>query len=259
MKKIKKYLAIFKYSLKAQLTFLPDYLFSMFSFTIHIFIFSELWDYILRGKDIVGYNKSELMWYIIIAECVTYSVIKSHKKIGEMVKNGDVANMLLKPVDMISYFIAENSAVIIKGIINIGLAIILGFAFAGPIKVSVISLVYTLVAVFIGIIIEGLVQIFIGIIAFYTEENESFYFVIQKLGLLAVFTPLEFYPEILQKLLFFLPTTQMVYAPSKIFAKFNIETANMLIIIEIMSALVMYVLLRIMYKKGVEKINLNGG
>ena len=41
-------------------------LFSLISFTIHVFVFNELWDYILKGKDIVGYSKNELIWYIII-------------------------------------------------------------------------------------------------------------------------------------------------------------------------------------------------
>ena len=256
---MRKYLAILNYSLKTQLTFLADYLFSLFSFTIHIFVFNELWDYILQGKDVVGYSKSELIWYIIVAECITYSSFKSYKKIGEMVKQGDIANMLLKPVDIVNYLLAENTSVFIKGAINIFWGIVLGFVLAGPIKVSVMGCVFALVAVLIGIFIGCLVQIFLGILAFFTEENQSYYLVIQKFSFFVVFTPLEFYPTIIQKLLYFLPTTQMVYAPAKIFSKFDINMAIQLIIAEILSGIVLYVVIRIMYKKGVEKINVNGG
>lgn len=256
---MKKYFAIFKYSLKTQLTFIIDYLFSLFSFSIHIFIFYELWDYILQGKSIVGYTKEELIWYIIIAECVTYSSMSTYKKIGAMVKQGDIANMLIKPVDMISYFIAEGSSIIIKGFINIIWAIVLGFAFAGTLDFSVLMIVFTFISIFIGIFMGILLQIFTGILAFYIEENQSCWLVLQKLSFFAVFTPLEFYPKIVQKILYFLPTTQIVYAPAKIFTNFSINIAIQCLIVQILSGIVLYVFIRVMYKRGVEKINVNGG
>ncbi len=256
---MKKYLAIFKYSLKTQFTFLADYLFSLFSFSVHVFIFNELWDYILKGKTVLGYSKSELIWYIIIAECITYSSLKNYKKIGEMVKQGDIANMLLKPVDILNYLFCENSAVIIKSIINIIWAIVLGVILAGPINVSLASCIFGFVAIIIGIVIGILIQIFLGVLAFFTEENQSYYMVLQKLSFFVVFTPLEFYPKIVQNILFFLPTTQYIYAPAKIFTKFSYNLGIKLLVVEILSSIVMYLLLRVMCKKGVEKINVNGG
>ncbi len=256
---MKKYFAILKYSLKTQLVFFADYLFSLFSFTIHVFVFNELWDYILQGKDIVGYSKSELIWYIIIAECITYSSLKTYKKIGEMVKQGDIANMLLKPIDIVNYLFIENSSVIIKMFINIIWAIVLGITMAGPIKITVESVIFTFIATVLGVLIGCLLQIFMGILAFFTEENQSFYLVFQKLSFFVVFTPLEFYPKIVQNILFFLPTTQMIYAPAKIFSKFDISLALNLLFVEFLSGLALYTVIRFAYKKGVEKINVNGG
>ena len=69
----------------------------------------KLRDFILKGKEIVGYTKSELIWYIIIAECILYSGDKKFNKIGDMVKQGDIANMLIKPIDTVNYFIAETT------------------------------------------------------------------------------------------------------------------------------------------------------
>lgn len=256
---MRKYLAILKYSLKTQFTFIFDYLFSLFSFTIHVLVFNQLWDYILQGKTVVGFTKSELIWYIIIAECVTYSSQSAYKKIGEMVKQGDIANMLIKPVDVINYFLAENSAIIIKGIINIFWAIVLGITLAGPIEVTAQSVIFTLLSIIIGIATGCLLQIFCGIIAFFIEENQSFWLVLQKLSFFVVFTPLEFYPKFLQNILYFLPTTQTVYAPAKIFTKFDLSLAINMLTTQCIIAIIFYLVIRIMYKKGVEKINVNGG
>lgn len=256
---MRKYIEIFKYSVKAKMTFLWNYLFSLCSFAIHVFIFNELWDYILKGKMIAGYTKTELIWYIIIAEFITYTKESKYKQIASMVKQGDIANMLIKPVDMIHYFIAEDTSLIIKGFINFGFAIVLGMVLAGPIEVTLGNIILMLIASIIGIFIGILIQILIGVISFFTEENNSIYLVLQKMTLLVVFTPLEFYPEIIQKIFGIFPTTYYVYAPAKIFTNASLETAFGLLGLEIISALVLYGIIRILYMKGVEKINVNGG
>jgi ABC-2 type transport system permease protein len=232
---------------------------SLLSFAIHIFVFNELWDYILQGKSIEGYSKSQLIWYIIIAEFIIYSYDTTFRKIAQMVKQGDIANMLIKPVDMISYFIAESSSNIIKVIVNAVFGVILGITFAGPINVSFSSLVFTIVACMIGIFNGICLQILIGILAFFTEENKSFRLVIQKMIFFVVFTPLEFYPSVIQKILSCLPTTYMVYAPAKIFTNFDMQLACKLIFYEIISFVFVYSLLRVLYRKGVKNINVNGG
>ena len=176
-----------------------------------------------------------------------------------MVKQGDIANMLIKPIDIINYFIAESSSLIIKTIINIIFGIILGITLAGKIEITFMSAIITITAIVIGVIIGVLLQIFVGIIAFFTEENKSFWLILQKLSFFVVFTPPEFYPEIIQKILYFLPTTYLVYTPAKIFVNFELNGALKLLILEIVSAIFIYVIIRIMYNKGVEKINVNGG
>ena len=256
---MRKYIEIFKYSIKSKLTFIWNYMFSLFSFGIHVFIFNELWDYILQGKLVAGYTKEELIWYIIIAEFITYTNEKKHKQISSMVKQGDIANMLIKPVDMVHYFIAEDSSLIIKGTINFIFGILLGLILAGPIEVSLINIIMMIIASIIGVFIGSLLQILIGVISFFTEENNSVYLILQKFSLLVVFTPLEFYPAIIQKIFLCLPTTYFVYVPAKIFTNASIVEVYGLLGLEILSAVFLYILIRILYKKGVEKINVNGG
>lgn len=256
---MRKYLEIFKYSVKTQLTFIVDFFVSLISFGIHIIVFNELWEYILQGKEIVGYTREELIWYIIIAEFITYSTFKVYRKIGDMVKSGTIANMLIRPVDFVNYTIAENLSVYIKAFINMIFAIAIGLVLVGNINISISAVIFTLVAAIIGVFINILIQLFIGLIAFYTEENQSVYLIIQKLSFFLVFTPIEFYPSIVQKIFYMLPTTYCVYAPAKIFTNFEIGEAAMLIGLEILSAAILYGIIRIMYAKGVKKINVNGG
>lgn len=256
---MKKYIEILKYSLKQKINFLPDYIFSIISFGIHVFVFNELWDYILQGKNIEGYTKTELIWYIIIAELITYSINNIFKEISDTVKNGEIAVMLLKPINYIGYLIADSSSVIIKFGVNLIFAIVLGNVLAGPIQISVFGLFIVFISILISVFLGILMQIFVGLLSFYTEENRSFWLIIQKIQLLVLFTPLEFYPDVIQKILYMFPTTHMIFTPSKILVDFASAKIMSLIIFQIISVIIMLAIIVIMYKRGVKKINVNGG
>lgn len=256
---MKKYIEIFKYSLKQNLTFKTNYIFSIFSLAIHLFVFNELWDYILQGKEVVGLNKNQLIWYIIITEFITYSFNRTYKNVSDMVKNGDIANLLTKPVDYICYKFMEDISVIIKVAINVISIIVIGLILTGPIKCTLSSILFTIVSTIIGIITEIFIQIFIGLLAFKFEDNKGIWLIVQKLSLLVVFTPVEFYPNLFQKILYCLPTTYMVYVPARIFIGLEIKNTILLILIEFICLIIWYMGTRLLYKRGVEQINVNGG
>ena len=262
--KMKKYLSIFKYSLKTNMIFLFDYLFSTVSFAIHMLVFNFLWDYILKDGSVYGYNKTELIWYIVAAEFITYGVTIFYKKISEMVKDGTIANMLIKPINLITYFLFEQSANVLKIFINFIAGIIIGTLMTienGHIalEVSTISILFFIISSMFSFIIAAMIQVSLGFVSFFMEEVRSLWFIIQKAQLLLVFIPIEFYSGIIQKILLFLPTTYMIYAPARILVKFNFETSVMLIVSQIFMIFIMLLIAVILYKKGVKRINVNGG
>jgi len=48
--KLKKYLAVMKFSIKTEFTFKVNYFAALLSFAVRIFVFSLLWEYILSRK-----------------------------------------------------------------------------------------------------------------------------------------------------------------------------------------------------------------
>ena len=65
---MKKYLAFAKVAILEQGQKIVDGLGTIFSFCVHIVIFSFLWDFVLEGKTMSGYSRQELVWYVIMAE-----------------------------------------------------------------------------------------------------------------------------------------------------------------------------------------------
>ncbi len=256
---MKKYFEIFKYSLKMNLTFIYDYLFSIISYTIHIIVFNSLWDFILKDGTMYGYDRKALIWYIVISEFITYAASRFYKKISDMVKDGSIANLLIKPMNFLIYVFFEQSADIIKIGINAVAAIVLGTLMAGPIKLSTAQIILFLIACILSFLISNGIQFIVGLVAFYIEETKSVYFVVQKIQFLLVFVPIDFYSGAIQKLLLLSPTTHMIYAPCLIFTRFDVNTALASIAMQVITLVITTLATIILYRKGVRKINVNGG
>lgn len=256
---MKKYLEIFKYSIKQKLTFIIEYVVGLLSYGILMFVLNQLWDYILKDKLAGGFSKNQLVWYIIITELVTLSNYRSFHEISSMVKNGDIANLLIKPVDFIKLRFMQDLSAVIKLGINTLFAIVLGLVLAGPIKVKLINLILMIVSVILGFITKILISIFVGLIAMVTEENRGYWLVIQKLSFLLVLTPLEFYNKNIQVIFYLLPTTYLVYSPARIFIGASTIHSLILILLELIAMMVWYMGIKMIYKEGVKRINVNGG
>lgn len=257
---MRKYLAVFKFNLKSELNFKIDYIFSLLSFAVHIFVFNALWDYILQGKAIAGYNKTTLIWYIIVGEFISYSIGKNnYVKVSDMIKNGDVANLLTKPISFMKYVLAQEATSIVNIVVNFIFGIILGIFMAGKISVEPIQIVLFIISLILSLGISVLISVFIGMMAFLTEENKSFYLVLSKARLLLVFTPLEFFPSVVQTILRFLPTTYAVYPPGKILVSFDLKTSILLIFCQIIILIIVFLGAYAINRKGVRNINVNGG
>lgn len=257
---MRKYIEVFKFNLKSKINFKAEYIFSLFSFAIHVFVFNELWDFILRDKTILGYTREELIWYIIIGEFLYYIIgSKNYKEISNMIKNGDVANMLTKPISFLKYIIAIEMTCIVNVVVNFIFAIVLGIFMAKTLSVSLVQMILFAISMIFAITILILIQVMIGMLAFLTEENEAYRLVIFKAILLIILTPLEFFPNIVRCFLSFLPTTYAIYPACKIFVHFEFKNSVNLIICQIISIVVVLVIVNLLNIKGVKNINVNGG
>lgn len=254
-----KYLQITKFTIKKETKFIVNYIASIFGFSMHILIFYFIWDYILGDKQLHGYTTNMLIWYVIMGEYIYCSSNKCNKQISADVKNGTIANMLTKPINFVLYLFFENASNILKFIINVVVAIILGIIMAGPLDLSLVNFMFVAISLILSILLNMLLEIIIGLLAFFIEEIKALYLVLSKLMLIIVFSPIEMFPSWAQALLKFLPTTYTVYAPSKILVMFEIRDATKLILCQIISILICCLILFLEYKKGVKKINVNGG
>lgn len=262
-----KYLSIFKTSFKQESKTITNALTSVVSFVVIIFIFKQLWDYIYTkggGTVMHGYTVDMMIWYMIMAEILMYSVYAraTTRAFASDVKTGAIAYKLNKPYNYFAYQIFNNMATNIwRLLFLVPTGILMGLLLLGPIpNFRVAYLVPLLVSLLLAVFLTGIIFGTVGLLSFWIEEATPFTWIIQKMQMMfGLFFPPEFFPVWLQPVISYSPIYAMISGPCKLMANFSWQ-----LFLEVSISQVAYISLFIalgilLFKLGTKKVNVHGG
>lgn len=256
---MKKYLAFAKVSLIEQFKKLLDEFGTVFSFCVHITIFSFLWDFVLEGKELAGYTKQELIWYVIMAEAIMYSYHNCYKKVAYKVEMGDFAYDMTKPFNFLGRTIVEGLSELPMTFVLLVTGSILGVIFTGLLPINAVQALLSLVVMLLASIMLLVIHIVIGLTSIWLGRDvSSVWLLCQKAMLIFAFTPIELFPKAAQSVFLLLPTTHVIYTPSSLFVHFSPEKLVSASVYMLESFVFLAIALWTIYKKGVKKQNVNG-
>ena len=263
---MKKYIFIFKSELMSNLQYIFNIFVGFIGYFIMLFILFNLYRYLYSDPNEVinGYSMNQMVWYVIITE-ILWSVLGGRKlcrKISEDVKGGNIAYNINKPYSYIGYVISSHLGhVFIKAIAYIVLAITMGFVFLGSFpSLNIIQILLVLLTGILATIINTLLITCIGLLSFKIEDSSPIHWLYSKFILiLGTIFPIEYFPKVVQPILNYSPIYVVSYGPAKLFVDFNYSTFKSVIIAQLIYLVISYLLATLMYKKGVKKLNVNGG
>ena len=256
---MKKYLTFMQIIIKEEFNNFVDLLGSLMSFTIHITVFSFLWDFVLENKTMSGYTKKELIWYVIIAETILYSFHYYYRKIANKIENGDFAYEMTKPYNFFVRIIVEGIAELPITLIILVIGTLLGIIYAGSLDFTFIQIIMSFVIIMLASILLLIINVILGSASIWLGRDvSSLWLLVQKAMLIFAFTPIELFNPTVQKVLLILPTTHVIYTPSSLFVHFSKEKLIISVIYILASLLILTLLLCIIYRKGVKKQNVQG-
>ena len=263
---MRKYAFIIKTQVMSNLQYVFNLIFNYISYFIILFIFFNIWQYIYSDSTnlINGYNLNQMTWYVVITEIIwmTLNGRKFCIQISNDVKSGNITYNINKPYNYIGYVLSTHLGdILIRiGIYSI-LGVLTGFLFLGRFPdLNIFSVIIVIITIFLALIISTLLITFIGLFSFFIEDSGSFYWVYSKLILVfGTMFPIEFFPSIIQKILNFSPVYVVSYGPAKLFVDFSWNNAISIIIAQLIYLAIAYLMCYLLYKKGVKKINVNGG
>ncbi len=102
--KIRKYLTIARVSVSNELAYRAN-MYARFAFyTLFIYTFMGLWKAIYAEGNVEGYTHTQMVWYLIMTEFITFSNGSGvFTAMSEEVKSGAVAYQLGRPVHFVFF------------------------------------------------------------------------------------------------------------------------------------------------------------
>ena len=214
-------------------------------------VFMALWStaFGVSGRaELAGYSLAEVVWYLAMTETITLSSSRVFVEISEAVKAGDVAYLLARPLSYPFYQVANSlgnsvprfalNLLTAAAVVWLGtghgpvlpalsvaegpaLSVVEGSAVEGAGSLS--GLAAFLVMAPLALLLDSLVAVLIGLLAFWIEEVTPAFWIYQKLLFTVggLFLPLEMFPEWLRRVAGWLPFQFIAYAPARAFVAFE--------------------------------------
>ena len=263
---MRKYIYIFKFEIMNSLQYVFNILSRIIGYFIMIYIFVNLWNYIYSDPNelINNYSMNQMIWYVIFTELLWFIVggRKFCSQITADVKGGNIAYNMNKPYSYIGYWVSAHlGESVLKTIIFTAVSMIMGIILVGNIPAHDFGSILAIILVsVIAMIINTLFIIFIGLFSFIIEDSGPFYWLYSKMILVfGTLFPIEFFPIFLQGILKYSPVYVLTYGPARLFVQFSLDEFIRLLIAQIIYVVIAYTMCLLVYKKGVRKLNVNGG
>jgi len=258
-----KYILIAKTSIGSSMVYSVNFFAGSFFLALIIFIFLQLWESIsVNNGSMEGYTVNRLVWYYIAAELVILSKSNVFQSLNEEIKGGGIAYKINKPYNFVLYQLSEGMGQIsVRLLMNLPVGLLMGFIFAGGLEgFNWLSLPAIILSVALGILLNFFMDALIGMTAFWTEDNAAFFWIAQKLAfMLGLFLPLEFLPGAISKVALVLPFSYIAYAPARLLTAYSTGAFLRIVPVQAFYVALFAALTGFAYRKGVRKLNVNGG
>ncbi len=206
-------------------------------------VFMALWTtaFSVSGRaELEGYRLAEMVWYLAMTETITLSSSRVFVEISEAVKAGNLAYELARPLSYPFFQVASslgNSAprfalnlLTAAAVVGLGMGQVSVLAPSASLGIdsaegagSLPGLVTFLGMAALALLLDSLVAVLIGLLAFWIEEVTPVFWIYQKLLFTVggLFLPLEMFPDWLRRVAEWLPFQFVTYVPARAFVAFE--------------------------------------
>lgn len=258
---MRKLLAVLKIGFKNAVVYRTDFFLWGFNEFLNTLLYLFVWIFIFGERNkIGGFTLPETVTYLIGSGLITNIIstwVTQH--IEADVKSGWLSNLLIKPLSYPRsrlYFSISSKPVnlLIRTLVYLGLALF--YQNKLVITVDFITIFLVIVSIGIAFVISYLIDFLTGCLAFWTTTTEGMVGIAKTVGNIfsGVYAPISFFPGWFQATASVLPFFYIQYFPMLIYLKkVSMIEAVKGIGIQIVWVLVLYVLARFVWRKGVRK------
>ena len=260
-----KYTAIMRVSIANNLAYLAEVFFRALFLIAIIFIMGQLWKttYAAHGATLLrGFSINDMIWYVAITETIALSLPQLTRRIDQEVRSGQLAYLLGRPCNYVFYnfsqYLGER---LVRFAINGIVAVTLALIFVGMPHFTWMGILAWPLVTFLALCIEFVAYFSIGLLAFWTEDTNSFTFIFSRLTLVlgGVMIPVAVFPEPLRSIALLLPFSAILYGPARTLVHFDLIPFAWLLLQQVVTLVIGALIVLTVYKIAIRRVSINGG
>lgn len=263
---MKKYKRFFVNQIQSVLAFKANFFAEILMRSLGFLIMIYLWKAVYaQSGNIAGFTFTELLTYFLLVELFRHFLaVSTFEEIKDGVMQGNIANYLLLPLNSLYIYFVKNisSNLVSMFFFVLPVAALVYFTnyFVGP--ASIWYLLLTVSMVIIALFTSMFLYTLLGSIAFWTVETGNiiwaFNFVVSFFA--GKMIPVQFMPEIIQNIMQYTPFVAIFNLPASIYlGKYSYDQLVLHFAVQIAWMIGLYLLLTLVWNKGLKRLELVGG
>lgn len=263
---MRSYLPIARATYMIGMVYRFGFLFTILGNIVYLGVAYYLWKSIYTYSDTIrGLTFNETFLYVGLGSAI-FILLKTYADwfIHYEIREGIIANYLTKPMDFQIYNLFANFGSLLMNLTAVTLPTALIMAFVFKVKVTFgIGLFLFPVSLLLAFLISFSIDYFIGLIGFYSESVWGFS--TTKEIIVTVFSgaliPLQFFPDAIQKVLYWLPFQAIYHTPLMMITRpaQGLDVFLPMLLIQVVWAIVLFILARLFYNQAIKVLRIAGG
>lgn len=263
---MRTYIPVARATFMVGLVYRFGFLFTIVGNIVYLSVAYYLWKSIYRYSNVIrGLTFNETFLYVGLGSAV-FILLKTYADwyIHYEIREGAIATYLTKPIDFQIYNLFANFGSLLMNLLAITLPtiIMLGFVF----KIKVVfgpGLFLFPISILLAFLISFSLDYFIGLMGFYSESVWGLS--ITKEIIVSVFSgaliPLQFFPDAIQKVLYWLPFQAIYHTPLMMVTRPDqgLDVFLPMMSVQVVWAIVLFIAARLFYNQAIKVLRIAGG
>ena len=261
-----RYLAVTRAGFMIGIVYRFTFIFTVIGNIIYLGVAYYLWHSIYKYSDVIrGMTFNETFLYVGLGSSV-FVLLKTYTDwfIHGDIREGTIANYLIKPVDVGSYYMFSSMGLFLFNltVVTVPTFLLLAFVFKVHFAIGP-GLILFPVSIFLAYLVSFHIDYFVGLFGFYTESVWGLS--TTKEIIITVFSgaliPLQFFPDNLRKILFWLPFQAMYHTPITMITQPDLswEVLLQMLAVQVFWVVAMFIGAKLFYSQAVKVLRISGG
>ena len=261
-----RYLAVTRGGFMLGMVYRFTFIFTLLGNIVYLGVAYYLWSSIFTHADVIrGMTFNETFLYVGLGSSV-FVLLKTYTDwfIHGDIREGTIANYLIKPVEVGVYYLFSSLGLFLFNLLIITLPTLLLLAFVFKVQFTVgPGLIIFPISILLAYLITFNIDYFVGLFGFYTESVWGLS--TTKEIIITVFSgaliPLQFFPDPIQKVLFWLPFQAIFHTPITMITRPNQgwDVLMPMLGVQIFWVIAIFVAARLFYTQAVKVLRISGG